>query len=125
MFLCDSITTQVRLIVDLYIHLEAMLLFVTNFCGNNHGGVLGSCGTVPATLWITSASSQGAMSVDCITELSGNSSKLLEALQLSHPHELDPRRNLGKKKMLSLNPITWQVPRIMDRCCKHIETYGK
>uniref|UniRef100_A0A8C9FJJ7 Rho-GAP domain-containing protein n=2 Tax=Pavo cristatus TaxID=9049 RepID=A0A8C9FJJ7_PAVCR len=67
---------------------------------------------------------RGAMSVDCITELSGNSSKLLEALQLSHPHELDPRRNLGKKKMLSLNPITWQVPRIVDRCCKHIETYG-
>lgn len=65
------------------------------------------------------------MSVDCITELSGNSSKLLEALQLSHPHELDSRRNLGKKKMLSLNPITWQVPRIVDRCCKHIETYGK
>lgn len=67
---------------------------------------------------------RGAMSVDCITELSGNSSKLLEALQLSHPHELDSRRNLGKKKMLSLNPITWQVPRIVDRCCKHIETYG-
>lgn len=65
------------------------------------------------------------MSVDSITDLSDNSSKLLEALQLSHPHELDPRRNLGKKKMLSLNPITWQVPRIVDRCCKHIETYGK
>lgn len=40
MFLCYSITTQVRLIVDLYIHSEAMLLFVTNFYGNNHGGVL-------------------------------------------------------------------------------------
>ncbi|EOB00531.1 Rho GTPase-activating protein 6, partial [Anas platyrhynchos] len=67
---------------------------------------------------------RGAMSVDSITDLSDNSSKLLEALQLSHPHELDPRRSLGKKKMLSLNPITWQVPRIVDRCCKHIETYG-
>ncbi|NXS63189.1 RHG06 protein, partial [Brachypteracias leptosomus] len=66
----------------------------------------------------------GAMSVDSITDLSDNASKLLEALQLSHPHELDPRRGLGKKKMLSLNPITWQVPRIVDRCCKHIETYG-
>lgn len=65
------------------------------------------------------------MSVDSIADLSDNSSKLLEALQLSHPHELDPRRSLGKKKMLSLNPITWQVPRIVDRCCKHIETYGK
>uniref|UniRef100_A0A663EFT8 Rho-GAP domain-containing protein n=1 Tax=Aquila chrysaetos chrysaetos TaxID=223781 RepID=A0A663EFT8_AQUCH len=67
---------------------------------------------------------KGAMSVDSITDLSDNTSKLLEALQLSHPHELDPRRNLGKKKMLSLNPITWQVPRIVDRCCKHIETHG-
>ncbi|KFQ72134.1 Rho GTPase-activating protein 6, partial [Phaethon lepturus] len=66
----------------------------------------------------------GAMSVDSITDLSDNTSKLLEALQLSHPHELDPRRSLGKKKMLSLNPITWQVPRIVDRCCKHIETHG-
>ncbi|KFP05674.1 Rho GTPase-activating protein 6, partial [Calypte anna] len=66
----------------------------------------------------------GAMSVDSIADLSDNTSKLLEALQLSHPHELDPRRSLGKKKMLSLNPITWQVPRIVDRCCKHIETHG-
>ncbi|NXI95293.1 RHG06 protein, partial [Psophia crepitans] len=66
----------------------------------------------------------GAMSVDSITDLSDNTSKLLEALQLSHPHELDPRRSLGRKKMLSLNPITWQVPRIVDRCCKHIETHG-
>ncbi|XP_051486600.1 rho GTPase-activating protein 36 [Apus apus] len=67
---------------------------------------------------------RGAMSVDSITDLSDNTSKLLEALQLSHPHELDPRRSLGKKKMLSLNPIAWQVPRIVDRCCKHIETHG-
>ncbi|XP_009697773.1 PREDICTED: rho GTPase-activating protein 6-like, partial [Cariama cristata] len=67
---------------------------------------------------------RGAMSVDSITDLSDNTSKLLEALQLSHPHELDPRRSLGKKKMLSLNPITWQVPRIVDRCCEHIEAHG-
>ncbi|NXN31338.1 RHG06 protein, partial [Nycticryphes semicollaris] len=66
----------------------------------------------------------GAMSVDSITDLSDNTSKLLEALQLSHPHELDPRRSLGKTKMLSLNPITWQVPRIVERCCQHIETHG-
>ncbi|KFV74738.1 Rho GTPase-activating protein 6, partial [Dryobates pubescens] len=66
----------------------------------------------------------GAMSVDSITDLSDNTSKLLEALQLSHPHELDPRRSLGKKQMLSLNPISWQVPRIVDSCCKHIETHG-
>lgn len=64
------------------------------------------------------------MSVDSITDLSDNASKLLEALQLSHPHELDPRRSLGKE-MLSLNPLTWQVPRIVDRCCEHIEAHGK
>ncbi|XP_074407975.1 rho GTPase-activating protein 36 [Zonotrichia albicollis] len=67
---------------------------------------------------------RGAMSVDSITELSDNTSELLEALQLSHPHELDPRRSRGKKKQLSLNPITWQVPRIVDRCCTHLETHG-
>uniref|UniRef100_A0A8D0KWG5 Rho-GAP domain-containing protein n=1 Tax=Strix occidentalis caurina TaxID=311401 RepID=A0A8D0KWG5_STROC len=90
----------------------------------SNDSVLGHCGVVSATLQITSAPSQGAMSVDSITDLSDNTSKLLEALQLSHPHELDPRRTLGKKKMLSLNPITWQVPRIVERCCKHIETHG-
>lgn len=63
--------------------------------------------------------------MDSITDLSDNASKLLEALQLSHPHELDPRRSRGKKKPLSLNPITWQVPRIVDRCCTHLETHGK
>ncbi|NXD02715.1 RHG06 protein, partial [Certhia familiaris] len=66
----------------------------------------------------------GAMSVDSITDLSDNASELLEALQLSHPHELDPRRSRGKKKPLSLNPITWQVPRIVDRCCTHLEMHG-
>uniref|UniRef100_A0A663M906 Rho-GAP domain-containing protein n=1 Tax=Athene cunicularia TaxID=194338 RepID=A0A663M906_ATHCN len=90
----------------------------------SNDSVLGPCGVVSATLQIASAPSQGAMSVDSITDLSDNTSKLLEALQLSHPHELDPWRTLGKKKMLSLNPITWQVPRIVERCCKHIETHG-
>ncbi|XP_008639445.1 PREDICTED: rho GTPase-activating protein 36 [Corvus brachyrhynchos] len=67
---------------------------------------------------------RGAMSVDSITDLSDDTSELLEALQLSHPHELDPRRSRGKKKALSLNPISWQVPRIVDRCCTHLETHG-
>uniref|UniRef100_A0A8C9NU24 Rho GTPase activating protein 36 n=1 Tax=Serinus canaria TaxID=9135 RepID=A0A8C9NU24_SERCA len=67
---------------------------------------------------------RGAMSVDSITDLSDNASELLEALQLSHPNELDPRRSQGKKKLLSLNPITWQVPRIVDRCCTHLEMHG-
>uniref|UniRef100_A0A8C5TX73 Rho-GAP domain-containing protein n=1 Tax=Malurus cyaneus samueli TaxID=2593467 RepID=A0A8C5TX73_9PASS len=66
----------------------------------------------------------GAMSVDSITDLSDNASKLLEALQLSHPHELEPRRSRGKKQPLSLNPISWQVPRIVDRCCTHLEMHG-
>nr|XP_009911197.1 PREDICTED: rho GTPase-activating protein 6-like isoform X2 [Haliaeetus albicilla] len=95
-----------------------------------------SCGLVPCGVFLEESFSptflnnsswsqrRGAMSVDSITDLSDNTSKLLEALQLSHPHELDPRRSLGKKKMLSLNPITRQVPRIVDRCCKHIETHG-
>ncbi|KAM6253791.1 rho GTPase-activating protein 36 [Porphyrio hochstetteri] len=90
-----------------------------------------SCGVFPeeplSPTFLDSSSRgqrRGAMSVDSIADLSDNTSKLLEALQLSHPHELDPRRSLGKKKMLSLNPITWQVPRIVDRCCEHIETYG-
>ncbi|XP_075018721.1 rho GTPase-activating protein 36 [Calonectris borealis] len=95
------------------------------------GRTLVPCGVFPeeplsSTFLDNSSWSQrrGAMSVDSITDLSDNTSKLLEALQLSHPHELDPRRSLGKKKMLSLNPITWQVPRIVDRCCRHIETHG-
>lgn len=68
---------------------------------------------------------QGAVSVDSITDLGDNTSRLLEALQLSHPNELDLRRTLERKRMLSLNPIYRQVPRIVDRCCQHIEAYGK
>ncbi|NXF35309.1 RHG06 protein, partial [Nyctibius bracteatus] len=66
----------------------------------------------------------GAMSVDSIADLSDNTSELLEALQLSHSGELDLRRSLGKKNTLSLNPLTWQVPRVVERCCRHIETHG-
>ncbi|XP_074739122.1 rho GTPase-activating protein 36 isoform X1 [Strix uralensis] len=94
-------------------------------CGLVPCGVFPEEPLSPAFLNNSSRSQRrGAMSVDSITDLSDNTSKLLEALQLSHPHELDPRRTLGKKKMLSLNPITWQVPRIVERCCKHIETHG-
>ncbi|CAM9380671.1 unnamed protein product [Bubo scandiacus] len=94
-------------------------------CGLVPCGVFPEEPLSPASLNNSSRSQRrGAMSVDSITDLSDNTSKLLEALQLSHPHELDPRRTLGKKKMLSLNPITWQVPRIVERCCKHIETHG-
>ncbi|XP_061862661.1 rho GTPase-activating protein 36 isoform X2 [Colius striatus] len=93
--------------------------------------VLVPCGVVPeeplsppplaSSSW---SQRRGAMSVDSITDLGDNTSKLLEALQLSHPHELGPRRSLGKKNTLSLNPLSCQVPRIVDRCCEHIESYG-
>lgn len=68
---------------------------------------------------------QGGMSVDSITDLDDSESRLLEALQLSHPHELESKRDKGRVTKLSLNPIYRQVPRIMDSCCQHIETYGE
>ncbi|XP_008937385.1 PREDICTED: rho GTPase-activating protein 6-like, partial [Merops nubicus] len=99
-------------------------------CPAGRSCALAPCGVTPEeplspTFPSSSSRSQrrGAMSVDSITDLSDNASKLLEALQLSHPHELDPRRGPGKRT-LSLNPITQQVPRIVDRCCKHIEAHG-
>ncbi|KAJ1199577.1 hypothetical protein NDU88_003411 [Pleurodeles waltl] len=67
---------------------------------------------------------RGALSVDSITDLDDNHSRLLEALQLSHPNELESRRVMERNKKLSLNPIYRQVPRIVERCCQHIETYG-
>ncbi|XP_074864048.1 rho GTPase-activating protein 36 isoform X2 [Carettochelys insculpta] len=67
---------------------------------------------------------RGAVSVDSITDLGDNASRLLEALQLSHPNELDLRRTLERSKALSLNPIYRQVPRIVDRCCQHMEAHG-
>ncbi|XP_042709280.1 rho GTPase-activating protein 36 isoform X5 [Chrysemys picta bellii] len=66
---------------------------------------------------------RGGVSVDSITDLGDNTSRLLEALQLSHPNELDLRRTLERNKTLSLNPIYRQVPRVVDRCCQHIEAY--
>ncbi|XP_058845103.1 rho GTPase-activating protein 6-like isoform X1 [Acipenser ruthenus] len=67
---------------------------------------------------------RGGMSVDSITDLDDSQSRLLEALQLSHPQELESKRDKGRVTKLSLNPIYRQVPRIMDSCCQHIETYG-
>nr|XP_048720582.1 rho GTPase-activating protein 36 isoform X3 [Caretta caretta] len=67
---------------------------------------------------------RGGVSVDSIADLGDNTSRLLEALQLSHPNELDLRRTLERNKTLSLNPIYRQVPRVVDRCCQHIEAYG-
>ncbi|XP_041925498.1 rho GTPase-activating protein 36 isoform X1 [Alosa sapidissima] len=69
---------------------------------------------------------RGGLSVDSISDLVESQSRLLEALQLSHPNELDIRKAATGRTQtkLSLNPIYCQVPRVVERCCKHIETHG-
>ncbi|XP_072361521.1 rho GTPase-activating protein 36 isoform X2 [Scyliorhinus torazame] len=67
---------------------------------------------------------RGAVSVDSITDLDDNQSRLLEALQLSLPMELERKCVTKTKKKLSLNPIFQQVPRVVQQCCLHIEKYG-
>ncbi|XP_013874121.1 rho GTPase-activating protein 6 [Austrofundulus limnaeus] len=67
---------------------------------------------------------RGGVSVDCITDLDDNQSRLLEALQLSLPDETAGNRKKARDKKLSLNPIYRQVPRIVDLCCQHLEKYG-
>ncbi|XP_049451135.1 rho GTPase-activating protein 6-like isoform X1 [Epinephelus fuscoguttatus] len=67
---------------------------------------------------------RGGVSVDCITDLDDNQSRLLEALQLSLPEEAAGKRKKCHDKKLSLNPIYRQVPRVVDLCCQHLEKYG-
>ncbi|XP_061665025.1 rho GTPase-activating protein 36 isoform X2 [Syngnathoides biaculeatus] len=73
---------------------------------------------------------RGGLSVDSISDLVDSQSRLLEALQLSHPAELEPKKGGGgpsegrSQSRLSLNPIYRQVPRVLDRCCGHIEAHG-
>uniref|UniRef100_A0A087YEB8 Rho GTPase activating protein 6 n=1 Tax=Poecilia formosa TaxID=48698 RepID=A0A087YEB8_POEFO len=67
---------------------------------------------------------RGGMSVDSITDLDDNQSRLLEALQLSLPAETQSKKEKHRDKRLSLNPIYRQVPRVVDSCCQHIEKYG-
>ncbi|XP_038576544.1 rho GTPase-activating protein 6-like isoform X2 [Micropterus salmoides] len=67
---------------------------------------------------------RGGVSVDCITDLDDNQSRLLEALQLSLPEEAAGNRKKHHDKKLSLNPIYKQVPRVVDLCCQHLEKYG-
>ncbi|XP_038172215.1 rho GTPase-activating protein 6 isoform X2 [Arvicola amphibius] len=67
---------------------------------------------------------RGAMSVDSITDLDDNHSRLLEALQLSLPAEAQSKKEKARDKRLSLNPIYRQVPRLVDSCCQHLEKYG-
>ncbi|XP_049623066.1 rho GTPase-activating protein 6 [Suncus etruscus] len=67
---------------------------------------------------------RGAMSVDSITDLDDNHSRLLEALQLSLPAEAQNKKEKARDKKLSLNPIYRQVPRLVDSCCLHLEKHG-
>ncbi|XP_034146242.1 rho GTPase-activating protein 36 isoform X3 [Esox lucius] len=72
---------------------------------------------------------RGGLSVDSISDLVESQSRLLEALQLSHPAELELKKNAAggtgrTQTKLSLNPIYRQVPRVVERCCSHIEKYG-
>ncbi|KAF7649465.1 hypothetical protein LDENG_00140670 [Lucifuga dentata] len=74
---------------------------------------------------------RGGLSVDSISDLVESQSRLLEALQLSHPAELELKKSPGggssgsrTQAKLSLNPIYRQVPQVLERCCFHIETHG-
>ncbi|KAM9836700.1 rho GTPase-activating protein 36 isoform 2-T2 [Aulostomus maculatus] len=73
---------------------------------------------------------RGGLSVDSISDLVDSQSRLLEALQLSHPAELELKKSPGgssegrTQTKLSLNPIYRQVPRVLERCCSHIENHG-
>nr|XP_015206754.1 PREDICTED: rho GTPase-activating protein 6-like isoform X2 [Lepisosteus oculatus]XP_015206755.1 PREDICTED: rho GTPase-activating protein 6-like isoform X2 [Lepisosteus oculatus] len=67
---------------------------------------------------------RGGLSVDSISDLVDSQSRLLEALQLSHPNELESKKVTGRANKLSINPIYRQVPKLVDCCCEHIETYG-
>ncbi|MEQ2251486.1 hypothetical protein ILYODFUR_011396 [Ilyodon furcidens] len=81
--------------------------------------------TLPSTPDTASRTSRrGGVSVDCITDLDDNQSRLLEALQLSLPDEAAGNRKKTRDKKLSLNPIYKQVPRIVDLCCQHLEENG-
>uniref|UniRef100_A0A1A8BSG8 Rho-GAP domain-containing protein n=1 Tax=Nothobranchius kadleci TaxID=1051664 RepID=A0A1A8BSG8_NOTKA len=60
------------------------------------------------------AQRRGGMSVDCISDLVESQSRLLEALQLSHPAELELKKSPSEgrtqtKLSLSLNPIYRQL----------------
>ncbi|KAM6949494.1 rho GTPase-activating protein 36 [Aplochiton taeniatus] len=77
---------------------------------------------------------RGGLSVDSISDLVESQSRLLEALQLSHPAELELKKTAGggpvggpggrTQTKLSLNPVYRQVPRVLERCCSHMETHG-
>ncbi|KAK7909457.1 hypothetical protein WMY93_014141 [Mugilogobius chulae] len=75
------------------------------------------------------AQRRGGLSVDSISDLVESQSRLLEALQLSHPAELDLKKPQESSRgrsptKLSLNPIYRQVPRLVESCCHCIELHG-
>ncbi|XP_062039428.1 rho GTPase-activating protein 6 isoform X3 [Lepus europaeus] len=67
---------------------------------------------------------RGAVSVDSITDLDEDPSRLLEALQLSLPTAAPGRKDKARAQRLSLNPVCRQVPRLVDSCCDHLERHG-
>uniref|UniRef100_A0A671TMP7 Rho GTPase activating protein 6 n=1 Tax=Sparus aurata TaxID=8175 RepID=A0A671TMP7_SPAAU len=80
---------------------------------------------LPSTLDVAPRTRRrGGVSVDCITDLDDNQSRLLEALQLSLPVEAAGNREKRHDKKLSLNPIYRQVPRVVGLCCQHLEKHG-
>uniref|UniRef100_A0A3Q4BHL0 Rho-GAP domain-containing protein n=1 Tax=Mola mola TaxID=94237 RepID=A0A3Q4BHL0_MOLML len=79
----------------------------------------------PTFLDNTGRQRRGGLSVDSISDLVESQSRLLEALQLSHPAELELKKSEGRTQTkLSLNPIYRQVPRVLERCSAHIEAHG-
>ncbi|XP_078131831.1 rho GTPase-activating protein 36 isoform X1 [Sander vitreus] len=119
------------------------------FFNGNTGGGPGSPSTnsvAPATIYETHnkpmsptfldnssrVQRRGGLSVDSISDLVESQSRLLEALQLSHPAELELKKStdgrgsseVKTQTKLSLNPIYRQVPQVLERCCTHIETHG-
>ncbi|XP_061091500.1 rho GTPase-activating protein 36 isoform X2 [Conger conger] len=119
--------------------LEASVLHFRAEKRQHHNGNNPPCGTTAtATLELhnkalspafqdntSRAHRRGGLSVDSISDLVESQSRLLEALQLSHPNELDIKKATGRTQTkLSLNPIYRQVPRVVERCCSHIEAYG-
>ncbi|KAG7227647.1 hypothetical protein INR49_029408 [Caranx melampygus] len=69
----------------------------------NESPLLGTLDRAPQTR------RRGGVSVDCITDLDDNQSRLLEALQLSLPEEAAGNRKKRRDKKLSLNPIYRQM----------------
>ncbi|TRY54595.1 hypothetical protein DNTS_001592 [Danionella cerebrum] len=99
-------------------------------CGAASSPALEALSKAPSAVFMDNTSRthrRGAMSVDSISDMVESQSRLLEALQLSHPNELEMKMKKASGRTqakLSLNPIYRQVPRVLERCCNHIESHG-